>query len=115
MYILCNFDNDVLSGLIEDFYVEMKDYILNTSNEAYVGDLYGTSDDCHYDTLLDIELLLGTLIMAYNEKQQDILNGLEYEDSHYEDEYNLTCMRKYFRCKDIRISDAWKIFFPVLN
>lgn len=115
MHILCDFTDDNLFTLITDYYVVMKDYITDTSNQAFSGDLYGTSDDCHYDTMLDIELLLGALIMAYNEKNNDVLLGLTYEDSHYESLYNLPCMKKYFRCKDIDIRSAWSVFFPVLN
>lgn len=106
-----NIQDPVLSSKVAEFADVMESTIDNNVNQAYTKEMFGESPEQYYETLNDLEFLLGMMIIVYLQMQEDLRYLGAYQSRQtYIDDFGLDSITDYFQCKNIDIERIYAIF-----
>lgn len=104
--------------LAADFNTAVREYVDTLNTTIYEKELFGHDAEEQYDILNSISYLLTLLLMIYDEQEEDAKYdfydgtgcGNDQGADYYVEKYNIACLKKYFFCHDIDISEALDVF-----
>lgn len=111
MLDIFTWDNEELAEKVAEFYYVGREITDELINDAYTTDAFGRHGDLKWRRVLDIQLLLGVMLMIYDDmKTDENYLGAPQAKSVYYDRYNLTTIKKHFQCFGISINSLLDIF-----